>query len=83
MLKLPQEYDEAVLGIGCKIGEMDSVAYGAEKCIKVLQEFHGMEENDAIDFFHYNILGSYVGPRTPFFIWETIDITELEEEDGD
>ena len=40
--------------------------YSIQKCIEVLKE-DGMDEIDAVEYFEYNVLGAYVGEKTP--IW--------------
>jgi hypothetical protein len=35
------------------------------KCIEILKK--DMDEEDAIDYFEYNVCGAYVGEKTP--IW--------------
>jgi hypothetical protein len=56
-------FDNAVIGI-----DTDSMRliYSIQKCIEVLKE-DGMDEIDAVEYFEYNVLGAYVGEKTP--IW--------------
>jgi hypothetical protein len=56
-------FDDAVIGI-----DTDSMRliYSVQKCIEVLKE-DGMDEIDAVEYFEYNVLGAYVGEKTP--IW--------------
>ena len=56
-------FDNAVIGI-----DTDSMRliYSVQKCIEVLIE-EGMDEIDAVEYFEYNVLGAYVGEKTP--IW--------------
>jgi hypothetical protein len=56
-------FDDAVIGI-----DTDSMRliYSVQKCIEVLRE-EGMDEIDAVEYFEYNVLGAYVGEKTP--IW--------------
>ena len=37
-------------------------------CIDVLMKRDGMNEEDAIDYFYFNVVGAYVGEYTPVFI---------------
>ena len=39
--------------------------YSVEKCITILMKEMSFEE--AFDYFHYNVLGAWVGDKTP--IW--------------
>lgn len=72
VLLLPEEYDSAIVGLGCKFNEY-SVSYDTKKCIQVLQDFHGMEYLDAVEYFEFNVSGGYLGTSTPTFM---VDITE-------
>jgi hypothetical protein len=67
-------YEDAFLGI-CHTTDHCSTPLAAKdygKCIQVLMDRDGMSDEDAVEFFHFNTLGSYVGPGTPHYIekWE-------------
>lgn len=68
---LADGFDDAFLGVG-ENSEGNPVAiYSIEKCLNVLAEqFKDQEdpETDAIDYFEFNVRGSYVGEFTPMFI---------------
>lgn len=55
-------FDEAVIGIDTKSMRL---IYSVSKCIEIL--CRDMNEEDAIEYFEYNVSGSYVGEKTP--IW--------------
>jgi len=55
-------FDEAVIGIDTKSMRL---IYSVSKCIEIL--CGDMNEEDAIEYFEYNVSGSYVGEKTP--IW--------------
>ncbi len=38
-----------------------------KKCIDVLIQNDGLEEDEAVEFFEFNTRGAYVGEKTP--IW--------------
>jgi len=42
--------------------------YDYDLCIHILMERDEMDCQDAIDFMEYNVIGSYVGEKTPLFI---------------
>ena len=56
-------FDEAIIGIDENTMRL---IYSVEKCIKILMN-QGMDELDAVEYFEYNVSGSYVGEKTP--IW--------------
>lgn len=55
-------FDEAIIGI-----EESSMRliYSVSKCLEILMR--DMSEEDAIEHFSFNVIGSYVGKKTP--IW--------------
>ena len=60
-------FDEAIIGI-----DIDTMRliYSTSICIQILSR--DMDEEDAVDHFHYNVKGSYVGVLTP--IWCVDDL---------
>ena len=56
-------FDDAVIGIDT--GTMRLI-YSVTRCIEILI-VGGMDMNDAIEYFDFNVRGSYVGEKTP--IW--------------
>ncbi len=59
-------FDEAIVGV-VHVGSNTIALYDMEKCIYILIERDGMTYEDAYEFFVYNVLGSYVGEKTPAF----------------
>jgi len=55
-------FDEAVIGFDSKSLRL---IYSIDKCIEIL--CRDMEDEDAAEYFWYNVEGSYVGEKTP--IW--------------
>jgi len=61
-------YDDAIIGICKQCSGETVVAYSYEKVIEVsMRDDMTMEE--AIEHFEYNQLGSYMGSKTPVFIY--------------
>jgi len=55
-------FDDAIIGID----EFSMrLIYSVSKCIEILSR--DMSEEDAVEYFDYNVKGSYVGEKTP--IW--------------
>ena len=59
-------FDDAILGVAERIGMEAVVAYSTPKIIEILAR--EMTEDEAIEYFEFNILGAYVGERTPVFV---------------
>jgi hypothetical protein len=56
-------FDDAVIGVD----EFSMrIIYSMQKCIDILMQ-EGMSEEDAEDYFDYNVAGAYIGDKTP--IW--------------
>lgn len=43
--------------------------YSQQKCVAILVG-QGMSEEEAWDYFEFNVAGSYVGPNTPMFLMD-------------
>lgn len=54
------------------------LVYDIAKVINILQERDGMEYEEAVEFFDFNIAGAYLGKGTPIFINSLQDTTEYE-----
>ena len=59
-------FDEAIIGVAERIGMEPVVAYDTNKIIEILSR--EMTEDEAVEFFEFNILGAYMGERTPIYI---------------
>jgi len=55
-------FDDAIIGVDEKSMRL---IYPVSKCIEILE--WDMDELNAIEYFDYNVSGSYVGEKTP--IW--------------
>ena len=60
-------FDEAIVGVVVE-DDYPKVVYDSYKCIDILVE-GGMKEDEAAEYFDYNVVGSYVGEQTPIFIY--------------
>lgn len=57
-------FDDAIIGFDENKGR---IVYDVDKIINILMK-DDMSVDDAFDFYEYNILGAYVGEKTPLFI---------------
>lgn len=57
-------FDEAVIGVDV-VGER--LIYSVQRVIDILMDRDGMDEQEAIDWYEYNMQSTYVGEHTP--IW--------------
>jgi hypothetical protein len=49
------------------------VAYSVDKIIDIMIQRDGMTYGEAMEYFDYNILGSWMGDNTPIFITTNLD----------
>ena len=59
-------FDDAIIGIAERAGMEPVVAYDVNKIIEILAR--DMSEDEAVEYFEFNILGAYMGERTPVFV---------------
>jgi hypothetical protein len=62
---LADGFDDAFLGIGRQFGKPFAI-YDKERCLRILQET--MSEEEAIEYFSFNVEGAWVGEKTPIFL---------------
>ena len=49
-------FDEAIIGVGHQKGSDKFIVYSFEKCIDILMERDGMNQDEAVDFMEHNVL---------------------------
>jgi len=68
---LADGFDDAFIGIAENSEGNPVAVYSVDKCLDILAEQFKDEEDsvgNAIDFFEFNVKGSYVGEFTPMFV---------------
>ena len=66
LLKL-DGFDDCYLGVGDSYGEYPALVYDYQKIIEQLKQ-DGMSEEEAHEYYEFNILGSYLGEKMPIFL---------------
>jgi len=69
----PEEYEDAIIGIAHRFGSDMIVAYDYNKVLELLVEQFKEAGSpdphmDALEWFDFNIINSWVGDKTPIFI---------------
>lgn len=59
-------YDDAIIGV--ELDDEPRVVYDQNKIIDILMAEHKMTDEEAQEFFDFNIAGSYVGQQTPIYV---------------
>ena len=76
MLEPRDIYDKAIVGIVERIN-LTVLCYDTQEILDILQQDgaeEGMSQEEAIEYFEYNIRGSYVGEHSPVFLDRKVDI---------
>ena len=70
-------YDDAIIGYTKNSNNEYVIVYSANKIINILVDRDGMDEEEAWQYFDFNIEGSYVGSRTPIYLYEEYSDTSF------
>jgi len=60
--------DEAIIGEVSSYGRDETILYSVQKIIDILIERDGMTPDEALEFYDFNIAGSYLGEGMPTFL---------------
>lgn len=60
-------FDKAIIGYIQRCGQPAVVVYDRLACIDILVA-QGLTEEDSEEFFEFNVVGAWVGDRTPAFL---------------
>ena len=64
---LADGFDSAIIGVSSGF-DSGRVIYDIEKMICICVSKDGMSEEDATEHIYYNVIGSYVGEKTPIYM---------------
>ena len=67
-LLLMDGLDDAIIGVSQRINEPMLSVYSWEKIIEILIKRDDMDFEDAVEFIEFNILGAWVGEKTPIIV---------------
>ena len=67
-LLLMDGLDDAIIGVSQRINEPMLSVYSWEKIIEILTKRDDMDFEDAVEFVEFNILGAWVGEKTPIIV---------------
>lgn len=63
--------EDALLGYVYRCGTQPVACYDEEKTIELIQKNSHLTRQEAIEHYEFNIIGAYVGSKTPFFLVKT------------
>ena len=67
----PSYFDKAIVGVVTNI-KNQAVCYDVNKIIKILMKEDKMTEEEAREYFEFNILGAWVGEHTPMYLEKSL-----------
>ena len=65
-------FDDAILGVGSRCGMNDVLVYSKKKMAYILRDRDDMGVEEAIEYLDFNVLGAYIGERTPIVVEDFI-----------
>ena len=63
---LPDGFDHALVGITTGINPV--AVYDINRMVESLVNRDGMSHEDAVEYLEFNVIGAYVGEKTPLYI---------------
>jgi hypothetical protein len=63
----PSYFDKAIIGVVTQFNNT-VVCYDKRKILGILVNEDGMTEDEAIEYFDFNIAGAWIGNMTPAFL---------------
>ena len=73
MLEPREIYDEAIVGVVERIN-LTAFCYDTQEILDILNRDHDLTPEEALEYFEFNIRGSYVGEHSPVFLDRKVDL---------
>jgi hypothetical protein len=64
-------FDDCIVGVSESFGEEPRIIYSKKQIITKLMK--DMSQEDAIDYYYYNIVGGMFGTQNPIFIQDILN----------
>jgi hypothetical protein len=62
-------FDDAIIGVTCdKNTGVYKLVYSNLKCVEILMIRDGMSQEEAIEYFDFNVEGAYMGEKNPIWV---------------
>jgi hypothetical protein len=65
--------DNALVGVGRRCGQPTLAVYSVNKVLEILMKRDGMTDEEAVEYFEYNIEGSWMGENTPIWLYDDLE----------
>ena len=64
-------FDDCIVGVSESFGEEPRIIYSKKQIITKLME--DMTQEDAVDYYYYNIVGGMFGAQNPIFLQDILN----------
>tara|TARA_R110000824_G_scaffold94837_2_gene228511 strand:+ start:566 stop:820 length:255 start_codon:yes stop_codon:yes gene_type:complete len=68
LLEPREQFDEALVGYVNRFGQETIACYDYDLVMEALQTHQDMSYEEAVEWYHFNMIGAWAGERTPCFI---------------
>jgi hypothetical protein len=65
---LADGFEDAFVGISRRFGQEALACYDYRKCIELIMDGGAGTEEEAVEYFEFNVIGAWVGNGTPVFV---------------
>lgn len=73
LLEPRSDFDKAIIGTVEQFGKPESVVYNKRFVLEILGD-QGMTDDEALEFFEFNVLGACIGEQMPVFLTYLSDV---------
>lgn len=64
---LANGFENALIGVSMRFGQNPIALYCYDTCIEILMKRDGMTQDEAEEYFEFNVIGAGMGENTPAF----------------
>lgn len=64
-------FEDALIGVAKRCGQPTLAAYSYQKAVEILMRRDKMNYEEATEWMDFNVVGSWVGPNTPIWLYTT------------
>ena len=65
------DYDDCIIGVGARFHDGPLAIYSVERILAVLMRDDEVDEEGAMEWFEFNVIGGWMGSGTPLFAYES------------
>lgn len=62
-------FEDAYIGFATQFSRPALAVYDYEKCVEILMDRDGMDEEEAVEYLSFNVQGAWAGEHTPLILF--------------